>query len=69
MKKTVSITYESPVIRVIEMKSEGVICDSEDFEEGHDEDAVPFYKAYYHETLGTSFTGPLFRVDRKGAIL
>ena len=42
MKKTVSITYESPVIRVIEMKSEGVICDSEDFEEGHDEDAVPF---------------------------
>ena len=45
MKKTASITYESPVIRVIEMKSEGIICDSEDFEEGHDEDAVPFLQS------------------------
>ena len=38
MEKSRRILYEPPVIRVIEMKSEGVICDSEDFEEGHDED-------------------------------
>ena len=38
MEKPCRITYEPPVVWFIEMNSEGIICESEEFEEGHDVD-------------------------------
>ena len=38
MEQSRKLTYEPPVTDTVETKAEGIICDSENFDEGHDED-------------------------------
>lgn len=38
MEETGKLLYTTPLVKALSLISEGIICDSEDFDEGHDED-------------------------------